>query len=103
MLYRLEKDDAVDPKHIEDIGKLKVLINSETVLPTDLLMFRRLFRRYLDFYQFDTTTQMKIFHFMTIDPVTGFNTINRFLNIFKMHIPLESAILRPYLRLILGR
>jgi hypothetical protein len=73
------------------------------ISPSDLLKHKRLFWKYLDFYQFDTQTQMNIFSFMMQKPVTGFNTINQILSPLKIQVPLDSDFLRPYLRFILGR
>jgi hypothetical protein len=36
------------------IKELKMLMQSETFLPTDLLKYRRLFKQYVNFYQFET-------------------------------------------------
>ena len=46
---------------------------------------------------------MNIFSFMMQKPVTGFNTINQILKPFKLQVPLDADILRPYLTIILGR
>lgn len=45
-LYSLEKDESVDVTDREAIKRLKHILRSENVLPTDLLQFRYLFSRY---------------------------------------------------------
>lgn len=42
-LYNLEKDESVDKEDKEKIKRLKDMLRSENVLPTDLLQFRELF------------------------------------------------------------
>jgi len=82
-------------------------MNSEYMLPTDLLSYRGLFRKYLDFYRFEPKVQMNMFHFLTMDPVTGFNTVNRilgFIPFVKLGIEFQSnPWLKPFLQIILGR
>jgi hypothetical protein len=85
------------------VSELKALMAQDHISPSDLLNHKRLFWKYLDFYQFDTQTQMNIFSFMMQKPVTGFNTINQILSPLKIQVPLDSDFLRPYLRFILGR
>ena len=36
----------------------------------------------------------KIAHFMSLQPVTGFNIINNILKIFKVQIPLDLPVIR---------
>ena len=45
-LYSLEKDESVDAADREAIKRLKHILRSDNVLPTDLLQFRHLFSRY---------------------------------------------------------
>jgi hypothetical protein len=45
-LYSLEKDESVDVADREEIKRLKHILRSDNVLPTDLLNFRHLFSRY---------------------------------------------------------
>jgi len=45
-LYSLEKDELVDVADREEIKRLKHILRSDNVLPTDLLNFRHLFSRY---------------------------------------------------------
>lgn len=46
---------------------------------------------------------MMMFHYMAIDPVTGFNIINKFLRVLRIPVNVESDYLRPFMRIILGR
>jgi hypothetical protein len=45
-LYALEKDDNVDKEDLNDIKQLKYILRSGDILPTDLLKFRSIFRKY---------------------------------------------------------
>jgi hypothetical protein len=55
-LYSLEKDESVDKEDREAIKKLKHILRSENVLPTDLLQFRHLFTRYAQFKYFSPSS-----------------------------------------------
>jgi len=46
---------------------------------------------------------MMMFHYMAIDPVTGFNVINKFLRVLRIPVNVESDYLRPFMKIILGR
>ena len=106
-LNKLRHDTALDPSDLDQVKKLRELMNSEYMLPTDLLSYRGLFRKYLDFYRFEPKVQMNMFHFLTMDPVTGFNTVNRilgFIPFVKLGIEFQSnPWLKPFLQIILGR
>ena len=54
------------------------------VLPTDLLQFKKIFQRYAEFKYFSVKELEKIAHFMSLQPVTGFNIANNVLKIFKL-------------------
>ena len=82
-LYSLEKDSNVAESDRIKIKKLKTMLRSEHSLPTDLLQYRDLFQRYAAFKYFDTNTLLHIAHFTGLNPVTGLNTINNILRIFK--------------------
>lgn len=78
-------------------------MRKENVLPTDLLQYRDIFQKYGDFYHYTPTTLLHIAHFMSLDPVTGLNTINNILRIFKIKIPLEGRFVKSFTRMILTR
>jgi hypothetical protein len=46
---------------------------------------------------------MMMFHYMAIEPLTGFNIINKFLRVLRIPVNVESDYLRPFMRIILGR
>jgi len=49
------------------------------VLPTDLLQFRDIFKRYADFKFFSVKDLIRIGYFLSLEPVTGVNIINNVL------------------------
>jgi len=102
-LYSLEKDANVDKKDQEQIRQLKHVLRSDYILPTDLLQFRQLFQKYAQFKFFETNTLQHIAHFMGLNPVTGLNTINNILRMFKTKIPLDAPIIKYMTRMILTR
>jgi len=102
-LYSLEKDESVDPAHRESIKKLKHILRSENVLPTDLLQFRHLFSRYAQFRFFSPNNLQHIAHFMGLNPVTGLNTINNILRVFKVKIPIEAPVIKYLTKAIMVR
>ena len=63
--------------------ELRLLLKGENFLPTDLLEFRRLFTKYGQFRMFKTRSLMHMANFMSIEPVTGLNTINNILRLFR--------------------
>lgn len=46
---------------------------------------------------------MLMFHYMAIDPLTGFNILNKFLRPLRIPVNVESDYLRPFMKIILGR
>lgn len=44
-----------------------------------------------------------MFHYMAIEPLTGFNILNKFLRVLRIPVNVESDYLRPFMRIILGR
>jgi len=44
-----------------------------------------------------------MFHYMAIEPLTGFNIINKFLRVLRIPVNVESELLRPFMKIILGR
>ena len=91
--YALEKDDFILPEDLNKIGKLKAALKEPYVLPTDLLQYKDIFRRYAEFKFFSVKELQKIAHFMSLEPVTGFNILNNVLKIFKLQIPLTAPII----------
>jgi len=102
-LYALEKDPSVDPEDKEQVKKLKHILRSENVLPTDLLQFRQQFQKYAQFKFFGPQTLLHIAHFMSLDPVTGLNTINNLLKPFKIKIPIDAPVAKYFTKMIITR
>jgi len=59
-------------------------MKKKQVLPIDLLQYKRLFKLYADFKFFNLNTLLKISNFMSLEPVTGFGTINNFLRLVRL-------------------
>ena len=86
-MAKIRDSPEVSEEHIGRIQELKNLLKQEWFLPTDLLEFRTLFSRYARFRMFKVNSLIHMAHFMSIKPVTGLNTINNILSIFKVKIP----------------
>ena len=70
------------------------MLRSESVLPTDMLQFRELFLKYAQFKYFDPITLLHFAHFMTLNPITGLNTLNNLLRVFKVKIPIDAPVVK---------
>ena len=77
--YDLEKDESVNKHDLDKIKQLKNILRLENVLPTDLLQFKALFQKYAKFKYFNPQSLLHIAHFLSLEPVTGLNTVNNFL------------------------
>jgi hypothetical protein len=83
---------------------LKGMIKKGQVLPTDLLQFKEIFRRYGCFKHMDIKNLIKIANFLGIQPVTGVNILNNILKIFRLNIPVETTpIVRDIAKLLVVR
>lgn len=82
---------------------MKHVLRSENVLPTDLLQFRQLFQKYANFKYFPPQTLLHIAHFMSLNPVTGLNTINNVLKPLKVKIPIDHPMVRHFTKMIITR
>jgi LETM1-like protein len=102
-LYLLEKDENVDKSDKESVRQLKHVLRSESALPTDLLQFRNLFTNYAQFKYFEPSVLLHIAHFMSLNPVTGVNTLNNILRIFKVKIPIDAPVIKYLTKIILTR
>ena len=78
-------------------------MRSENVLPTDLLQFRQLFQKYAQFKFFGPQILLHIAHFMSLNPVTGLNTINNLLKPLKVKIPIDAPVVKFFTRMIITR
>lgn len=68
-------------------------IRTGWILPTDLLSYKEVFRRYCDFKYFNLKLLQRSAYFMCLEPVTGFNIINNVLKIIRLKIPLDLPII----------
>ena len=78
-------------------------MKQEKFLPTDLLEYRQMFTKYGNFYQFKTRSLMHMAHFMSISPVTGLNTINNILRLFKVEIPVDTTFIARMTQILVAR
>lgn len=46
---------------------------------------------------------MHICHYMCMEPVTGFNLLNKFLRPLRIPVNVHSPILKPFMKVIIGR
>mmetsp|Transcript_16605 Transcript_16605/g.28276 ORF Transcript_16605/g.28276 Transcript_16605/m.28276 type:complete len:305 (+) Transcript_16605:440-1354(+) len=102
-LYSLEKDSQVGTEDIAKIQQLKSDFKKAQLLPTDLLQYKYLFKRFADFRYFNVKNLQKIAYFMSLEPVTGLNTINNLLSVFKLRIPIDTPGLNFLTKAILVR
>ena len=72
-------------------------------MPTDFLEYRNLFRKYGKFRMFKTKTLIHMAHFMSISPVTGLNTLNNILKIFKLKIPVDAPVIHLMTQMLVAR
>lgn len=99
----LRKDDHVEEEDREMIGKFAADLKKPYLLPTDLLVYKQIFKRYAKFGHFPVDKLEKIAQFLSIEPVTGFNTINNILGLFRLKIPLTAPGIEFIARTILAR
>ena len=103
-LTNLEKDPEIPEKDKEDISKLKALLRQEKALPTDLLNYKHIFRRFAKFHNFNSVSAlMNTADFMGIKPYTGLNTINNLLSIANIKIPIDGPITKYTSRFFIAR
>ena len=87
----------------EKIIELKALVASDDYLPTDLIDYRHLFNKYAKFSMFQTKALIHMANFMSIHPVTGLNTINNILKLFKIQIPNDAPVIKHMTRMLVAR
>lgn len=76
---KLVRDPNVEKADISELSALVAILRQEDSLPTDFLQYRSLFKKYANFNNFDTKNLIHMANFMSISPVTGFNTINNII------------------------
>ena len=103
-MTNLEKAPEISEKDKEDISKLKALLRQDKALPTDLLNYKHIFRRYAKFHNFSSVSAlMNTADFMCIKPYTGLNTINNLLSIANIKIPIDGPITKYTSRFLIAR
>ena len=85
------------------ISKFSKDIKKPYLLPTDLLIYKQIFKRYASFQHFPIATQMRMAQFLGIEPVTGFNTLNNILRIVRLRVNLQWPGIEFVARMILAR
>lgn len=100
---KLVRDPLVNPSDVPDLVALVATLRKEDSLPTDFLQFRHIFHKYANFRNFDTKTLVHMANFMAIEPVTGLNTLNNILKLFKVQIPVDGKYVKSLTRLIVAR
>ena len=93
-LAKIIKSSKLPEKDLKAVKELKVMLREDKFLPTDLLEYRKLFSTYGRFANFQTKSLMHMAHFMSIEPVTGLNTINNLLRLFKFQIPVDAPVIK---------
>lgn len=73
---RLLKEPELDDEDRPALKELSVMIRSKSALPTDLLQYRFLFKKYGSFRRFETKHLVLMSHFMSHEPITGLKTLN---------------------------
>jgi hypothetical protein len=99
----LRKDHHVLEEDRERIEKFAADLKKPYLLPTDLLVYRQLFKRYATFGCFPVDKLEKIARFLGIEPVTGFGAINNLLGLCRLKIPLTTPGVEFIARKILAR
>lgn len=74
---KLLKDPNLEEEDRPAIKELRHMFRNKKALPTDLLQYRWIFKKYGSFKQFNTKSLIHVCEFMSHEPVTGLNTINR--------------------------
>lgn len=62
-----------------------------------------MFQKYAQFKFFGPQTLLHIAHFMSLNPVTGLNTINNLLKPLKQRIPIDAPVIKFFTRMIITR
>lgn len=92
---KLLKEPELDDEDRPALKELSELIRSRSALPTDLLQYRFLFKKYGSFRRFNAKQLVSISHFMSHEPVTGLKTIN---NILKLPLTLVNKLTKKQIK-----
>lgn len=83
------KEREIDLDDKEKIKELRRIFKENDCLTTDLLAYRKIFQVYINFRYAPTKVLMTICNMMSLQPITGLNTINNLLKFFKLEIPID--------------
>lgn len=92
---KLLKEPELDDEDRPALKELSELIRSRSALPTDLLQYRFLFKKYGSFRRFNAKQLVSISHFMSHEPVTGLKTIN---NILRLPLTLVNKLTKKQIK-----
>jgi len=107
-IYPKRISELLIEKEVDDEDKSKILelkkkLKDPNILTTDLLEYRLLFDKYLNFNYAPPKMLMTVCNIMSLQPVTGLNTLNNFLKIFKIKIEINNPYVAWLTRRILLR
>lgn len=102
-IARLLQHKELSDTDREVITRLRQMLKQGDFEPQDLLEYRGAFTRFGKFRMFRTKTLMHMAHFMGISPVTGLNTINNILRLFKTQIPVDGPYIHVLTKMIVAR
>jgi len=102
-LHLLLENPHLTKEEREEVNELVKLVESDKVMYTELLHYKHLFYKYCDFKHFKTTTLIDMAHFMGLNPVTGLNTINNLLSLFRVSIQIDNKFVSWFTKIILRR
>ena len=97
------QEREVDPVDKKKIIQLKSLFKDKEMLTTELLEYREIFVKYINFRYAPTNAIMTASNLMSLQPVTGINTLNNILKLFRLQIPIDHPTVHWMTRRILVR
>jgi len=97
------KEREIDPDDKIKITELRRKFKEKDFLTTDLLDYRKIFKVYINFQYTSTKALMAICNMMSLQPITGLNTINNILKVFRVKIPIDHPAVEWMTRRILFR
>lgn len=86
-----------------ETDRLLKLLGSDKAVNSELLTFKHLFIKYVDFRHFKVGTLQDFAHFMGLQPITGFNIINNMLSFVGLKIKIDNKYVSWFTKRILVR
>lgn len=102
-LKKLSKTKILPEDEREQAKEILKIIEKEGVTYTQLLQYKHIFTKYADFKHFRVKTLYEMAHFMGLNPITGLNTINNVLSIFRLKIKIDNIYVSWLTKIILTR